>query len=316
MSRIRILALVLAGGEGVRLHPLTVYQAKPAVPFALGYRIVDFVIGNLVNSRVSTIYLLAQYKPQTLIDHVYSVWQPQVRACGFSIDVVLPEQFAPGGSFLGTADAVRRCLHLVDRHNPDVVAVFAADHVYRMDVRQMAGYHLARRADVTVAGIPVPLAQASSFGIMATDQDGRLQQFVEKPTHAEPIPGRPDVAYASMGNYLFKPDVLIDLLSNSARSAAIDFGKDVLPALVASELKVLAYDFARNQLPGIQPYEERMYWRDVGTLDALRQARFDVEGARPRFDLRNRAWPIRRDLLPPLGRVSGALERVADRFAA
>ena len=316
MGRTQILALVLAGGEGRRLYPLTMYQAKPAVPFALGYRIVDFVLGNLVNSRIPAIYLLAQHKPQTLIEHVHAVWQPQVRAFGYNIEVVLPEQVEAGGRFLGTADAVRRCLELLERHNPEVVAVFAADHVYRMDVRQMAGYHLARRADVTIAGIPVPIDQASAFGIMATDRSGRLEAFEEKPALPQPIPDRPEAAYASMGNYLFKPDVLYDVLSDSAQSGLMDFGQDVMPALVASGLDVFAYDFARNQLPGIQPYEERAYWRDVGTLAALKQARSDVEGSRPRFDLRNRAWPIRRDLLPSVRLPALAAQADADRCAA
>ena len=306
MGRTQILALVLAGGEGTRLYPLTVYQAKPAVPFALGYRIVDFVLGNLVNSRIPSIYLLGQYKPETLIEHVHAVWRPQVGAFGYGIEVVLPEDIERGGRFLGTADAVRRCMHLVERHNPEVVAVFAADHVYRMDVRQMAGYHLSRRADVTIAGIPVPIGRASAFGVMATDPSGRLEAFDEKPVLPQCIPGRPELAYASMGNYLFKPDVLYRILSESAGLGLMDFGKDVMPALVESKLDVYAYDFTRNQLPGIQPYEERAYWRDVGTLDALEQARSDVEGTRPRFDLRNRAWPIRRDLLPTVRQAAMA----------
>ena len=317
MSRTQILALVLAGGEGTRLRPLTVYQAKPAVPFAFGYRIVDFVLGNLFNSKVASIYLLAQYKPQTLIEHVHATWRPQVRSSGYHIEVVLPEGLASGSNFLGTADAVRCCLHLLERHNPEVVAVFAADHVYRMDVRQMAGYHLSRRADVTVAGVPVPIAQASSFGVMATDQAGHLVEFEEKPQNPRSIPGHPDFAYASMGNYLFRPEVLVGLLEDSARNGCMDFGRDVMPMLAHGKaLRAYAYDFARNQLPGIQPYEERVYWRDVGSLDALEQARADVEGARPRFDLRNRAWPIRRDLLPALGRLPRTPAYEADRFAA
>jgi glucose-1-phosphate adenylyltransferase len=151
---------------------------------------------------------------------------------------------------------------------------------------------------------------------MATDQTGRLTAFQEKPALPQPIPGRPDVAYASMGNYLFKPDVLFEVLADSAPHGLMDFGTDVMPALVDSGLDVFAYDFARNQLPGIQPYEERMYWRDVGTLAALEQARSDVEGTRPRFDLRNRAWPIRRDLLPSVRMPRVAAQEAADRCAA
>jgi glucose-1-phosphate adenylyltransferase len=314
MSRNRILALVLAGGEGTRLHPLTASEAKPAVPFTLGYRIIDFVLGNLVNSRIGSIYVLAQYKPQTLIEHVEAIWEPQVRPLGYALNVVVPDERTPGACFLGTADAVRRCLSIVERHDPEIVAVFAADHVYRMDVRQMVGYHISRRADVTVAAIPVPIEQASAFGVMATEASGRVCEFAEKPEIALPIPGKPELAYASMGNYLFKPEVLIELLADSVEPARVDFGHDVMPALVAGSYGLFAYDFTRTQLPGIQPYEERMYWRDVGTLEALEQARSDVEGTRPKFDLRNRAWPIRRDLLSSLARMDAA--NASDRYAA
>jgi glucose-1-phosphate adenylyltransferase len=316
MSRTYVLALVLAGGEGTRLRPLTAYQAKPAVPFAHGYRIVDFVLGNLVNSSIKTIYLLAQYKPETLIEHVHAVWKPQTRAQGCTIEVLLPEDVAaPGNTFSGTADAVSRCLQLLEEHDPEAVAVFAADHVYRMDVRQMAGYHFSRGADVTVAGVPVPIDQGSAFGIMATDRDARIRRFDEKPCNPEAMPGRPDRAFASMGNYLFRPEVLVALLEEAAARGGTDFGKDVMPRLPDSGLRAFAYDFGRNQLPGIQPYEDRTYWRDVGTLEALAQAQHDIEGARPRFDLRNRAWPIRRDLLPALGGLPGSAS-ATERFAA
>lgn len=314
MTHTRILALVLAGGEGTRLRPLTTQQAKPAVHFAHGHRIVDFVLANLVNSRIASIYLLAQYRPATLIEHIDAYWRTSSRARGIEIRTIVSDRDGPSGGFKGTADAVHCCAHLLERHAPDVVAVFAADHVYRMDVRQMVSFHRARDADVTVAGIPVPLAEASAFGIMATDSAGRLTGFEEKPAAAAAIPGAPGYAYASMGNYLFRPNVLRDLLETAAARGGTDFGKDILPALPASGLRVYSYDFARNRLPGIQPYEEPSYWRDVGTLAALARAQADVEGARPRFDLRNRAWPIRRDLLSPLGTISAAT--AGDRAAA
>jgi glucose-1-phosphate adenylyltransferase len=316
VRQIQLLALVLAGGEGSRLRPLTSHQAKPAVHFAHGHRIVDFVLGNLVNSRTAAIYVLAQYKPAALIDHVRMVWRSQARRLGSNIETIVPDSDDPRGAFKGTADAVHRCLHLLDQHAPDVVAVFAADHIYRMDVRQMLGFHLARAADVTVAGIPVPIEEASSFGVMATDSEGCIRRFEEKPDLPAAIPGDPSRAYVSMGNYLFNPAALVDLLERAVRDGATDFGRHIMPALPASGLRAVAYDFGRNRLPGIQPYEDRMYWRDVGTLAALAQARDDVEGTRPRFDLRNREWPIRRDLLPVLVRQRQPRAVEADRYAA
>lgn len=318
VTHTHILALVLAGGEGTRLRPLTAHQAKPAVHFARGHRIVDFVLANLVNSRIPSIYLLAQYRPETLIEHVDAVWCAPARGRGVEIDTVVPEDAdLPGGGFKGTADAVRCCLHLLERHAPDVVAVFAADHIYRMDVRQMVSFHRARNADVTLAGLPVPIAGASAFGIIATDAEQRLTRFEEKPSQPAEIPGVPGHAYASMGNYLFKPEVLVTLLEEAHGRGGIDFGKDILPALPSSGLRAYTYDFGRNRVPGIQPYEEPMYWRDVGTLAALARAQADVEGYRPRFDLRNRAWPIRRDLLAPLGRMPAvSVAALPDLYAA
>lgn len=193
-------------------------------------------------------------------------------------------------------------LGVIDGRCPDVVAVFAADHVYRMDIRQMADFHMARDADVTVAGIPVPVREASSFGVMATDAEARIQLFQEKSLRPQTIPGDPKRAYASMGNYKFKPQVLEKLLHKAALCGDTDFGSHIIPDLPSSGLNVLAYDFAGNELSGIKPHEERAYWRDLGSLGALARARADVVGDAPRFDLRNAEWPIRRDLwatLPP-----------------
>lgn len=315
MSRPAIVAFVLAGGEGLRLRPLTEHDAKPAVPFAHAHRIVDFVLGNLVNSRVSSIFMLAQYKPASLIEHVDAVWAEPCRRARCAIDVILPGDCGPSAQFKGTAHAVHRCLHLLDKRAPDVVAVFAADHVYRMDVRQMADFHLSRDADVTVAAIPVPLAEASSFGVMATDDSGCIRRFQEKPSRPEPMPGDPQRAYASMGNYLFKPAALAQLLEQAIARGATDFGAHIMPTLPASGMRSLAYDFSRNELPGIQPYEHRAYWSDVGTLGALARARADVEGEFPHFDLRNSEWPIRRDLLTALPRRPTAPAAGRERVA-
>jgi glucose-1-phosphate adenylyltransferase len=287
-----IVALVLAGGEGTRLYPLTAEHAKPAVPFASGYRLVDFVLSNLVNSRISTIYVLAQYKPESLIKHISAAWSPWFADGDGTIKVLLPRSNTLSGQFKGTADAVYQYLELVQAHSPDLVAVFAADHVYRMDVRQMMAFHQERGADVTVSAVGVPLRQASSFGILATGADGRVRDFREKPSQAAPLPSDPSRAYASMGNYLFEPEVLEQALLDARRAGETDFGRDVLPRLCRTR-RVFAYDFAENRVPGVQEHEEPAYWRDVGTLAALAAAQQDAISNPPRFNLWNRRWPIR-----------------------
>ena len=286
----KIVALVLAGGEGTRLYPLTAEHSKPALPFANGYRIVDFVLSNLVNSKISTIYLLAQYKPDSLMRHVAAAWAPWLDAPGSVIKVLLPRSNRQ--LFRGTADAVHQCFDVLQAHSPDVVAIFAADHVYRMDVRQMVDFHCAREAAVTVAAVGVPLEKASSFGIISAGADGRVREFHEKPRRATPSPRNPAQAYASMGNYLFDPRVLERALEEGIARGEIDFGRDVLPRL-CKEARVYAYDFAQNQVPGLLEHEEPAYWRDVGTLTALAAAQQDAMGHLPRFNLRNRRWPIR-----------------------
>jgi glucose-1-phosphate adenylyltransferase len=285
-----ILALVLAGGEGARLHPLTAEHSKPALPFAGGRRIVDFVLSNLVNSDISSIYVLAQYKPQSLVRHIDIVWRKASRDREYSVNVVLPRSDAE--RFLGTADAVFRNLHLVERHRPDLVAVFAADHIYRMDLRQMVDFHVARGADVSVAAVPVPIQSASSFGVIVSDHDGRIRDFQEKPEHPAPLPPEPTRAFASMGNYLFNPGRLVDMLQEAKARGGTDFGKHVLPP-AAQNHRSFAYDFSSNHVPGLRPHEERSYWRDVGTLEAYAAARRDVTGPEPRFSLANAEWPIR-----------------------
>ncbi len=290
----KILAMVLAGGNGTRLHPLTAEQAKPALPLAAGYRIVDFVLSNLVNSGISPIYVLLQYKPQTLIEHIRTAWAPWSRGEEPTISVVRKETNGVSAGFRGTADAVYQNLHLIERHKPDLVAVFAADHVYRMDVRQMARFHQERNAEVSIAAVRVPIAQASAFGIMAVGSAGELHEFLEKPERPAQIPTDPGRTYASMGNYLFSPRVLVELLEESNRRGDTDFGHHIMP-LLPRRRRAWAYDFASNTVPGIQPYEERGYWRDIGTVNAYRAAQSDVLGPLPCFSLVNVEWPIRGD---------------------
>jgi glucose-1-phosphate adenylyltransferase len=291
MSPPKVLALVLAGGDGTRLHPLTAEHAKPALHFAAGHRIVDFVLSNLVNSGVSSIYVLAQYKPRSLVEHIRTAWAPWQDEERF-IEVVLPETDSATGAFKGTSDAVHKNLHLIQRHRPDLVAVFAADHVYRMDVRQMARFHQETDAEISIAAVPVPIEEGSQFGILARAQDGRVEEFQEKPERPAPMPNDPSRTYASMGNYLFNARVLATLLDEADQRGDTDFGRHIMPRLPGRR-RVFAYDFASNEIPGVQPYEERCYWRDVGTLAAYQAAQHDVLDPLPRFSLVNSAWPIR-----------------------
>jgi glucose-1-phosphate adenylyltransferase len=287
----KVLAMVLAGGQGSRLHPLTAERSKPAVPFGSRYRVADFVLSNLVNSEIHGIYLLVQYKSQSLIEHVNKAWG-HIRSFPGQFVTIVPPQMREGAEwFQGTSDAVFQNINLIERHAPDMVAVFGADHIYRMDVRQMIAFHRQNSAQVSVAAIPVPLEQASAFGIIDTDQQGRIRGFLEKPEIPPPMPGDPNQAFGSMGNYLFDTDVLLDALREAKARDEHDFGRHILPRLIHTH-QVFAYNFADNRIPGISAYEDQAYWRDVGTLDAYYAAHQDVMGAQPRFDLFNPQWFI------------------------
>jgi glucose-1-phosphate adenylyltransferase len=286
-----VLAFVMAGGEGRRLHPLTAGRCKPAVPFNGRHRIVDFVLSNLVNSGIGRVYLLVQYKSQSLIEHVRQTWTT-ARALPQHFVTVVPPQMRHGPQwFEGTADAVWQNLQLLDEHQPGLVAVFGADHIYRMDVGQMIDFHRQHEADVTVATLPVPLSDCSGFGIVGVDGQHRVRQFLEKPAMVPSMAGRPGMALASMGNYIFSTDVLRRELQKARDRGESDFGRDILPRLLKSH-RVMAYDFHTNVIPGIGAQEEHGYWRDVGTIDAYFAAHFDTLGPTPRFGMSNRQWPI------------------------
>ena len=290
-GREKVMAFVMAGGEGSRLRPLTADRCKPAVPFGSRYRIVDFVLSSLVNSDIRSIYLLVQYKPQSLIEHIRKAWTVSPLFSEQFVTVVPPQMTKEHTLFGGTADAVYQSLNLMEMHRPDLVAVFGADHIYRMDVRQMVRFHRENAADATLAALPVPLDQASSFGIVEADASGRIIAFQEKPRQAKPMPNDPQRAYASMGNYLFSADLLREVLEGAHKRGETDFGQHVLPRLLESH-RVFAYDFATNVVPGTKPYEEQGYWRDVGTLDTYFEAHLDVLGIEPRFDAFNPQWPV------------------------
>ncbi len=291
MPHPKILAFVLAGGKGERLFPLTAFRSKPAVPFGGRYRIVDFVLSNLVNSQIFSIYLLVQYKSQSLIEHIRQQWVMSPIIRDHFIAVVPPQMRMGPEWFQGTADAVFQNINLIKNHNPGLVVVFGADHIYRMDIRQMIDFHLLKGADVTIAARPVPLEEASSFGVIQIDSEHRIVGFQEKPTTPTPMPSDPKRAYVSMGNYIFNTDVLINALVEAQSKKHHDFGAHILPELVGSG-RLFAYDFATNIIPGTQPYEEKGYWRDVGTIKAFFDAHMDMLGEDPRFELSNPLWPI------------------------
>ncbi len=290
-NRLSILTFVMAGGEGTRLHPLTARHSKPSLPFGGRYRIVDFVLSNLINSGIHSIYLLVQYKSQSLIEHVRKAWVVSPTLPHQFVTVVPPQMQQGTDWFQGTSDAIYQNLNLIQDHEPDLVLVFGADHIYRMDVQQMVNFHQDCQAEVTVAALPVPLAEARAFGIIATDNDNRVREFQEKPEHPSPMPTDSTRAYASMGNYLFNAEVLLKALDKCHERGETDFGYHVLPRLLQTH-KVYAYDFSTNQVPGVKDYEEPGYWRDVGTLDTYFNAQRDLLGPEPRLDLFNPDWPI------------------------
>jgi len=301
----KIVAFVLAGGQGSRLHPLTAERCKPAVPFGARYRIIDFVLSNLINSGIRAAYLLVQYKAQSLIEHVRKAWQISPLLPDQFVTVVPPQMDGIAEVFHGTADAVHQSLRLIRLYHPDLVAVFGADHIYRMDIRQMVWFHRQHNADVTLSALPVPLARAVDFGVIGADGDGRIQEFQEKPVKPRAMPGDPTRAYASMGNYIFNTDILIQALVEAHQRGETDFGRHVLPRLLGTQ-RLYAYDFTGNIIPGLKPYEERGYWRDLGSIDAYFDSHKDVIGEEPRFDAFNPQWPIfSSNYQGPVARVMG-----------
>lgn len=287
---IRVLAFVLAGGEGKRLAPLTRHTAKPAVPFHSHHRLIDFALSNLRNSGIHAIHVLLQYQPQSLLEHLSQAWPSRRDGLGGFLEPVVG---GAGGAdwYAGTADAVYRNRGRIVDFGPDVVAIFSSDHVYRMDIRQMIGFHLACAADATIAAMPVTVAAAHGFGVIEADEDGPIGGFAEKPAVPATMPGRPGFALASMGNYVFSADVLLDALEATHAAGGTDFGCDLLPSLVRSH-RLLAYDFETNAVAGVQPGADLHYWRDVGTIDAYFSAQMDTQGPAPRFRLDDPAWPI------------------------
>ncbi len=284
--------MIMAGGRGSRLGPLTCHRAKPGVPFAGRYRIIDFVLSNFLNSGYRRIYVLTQYMASSLIKHLSRTWH--LDGFGGFIEIV-PAQMRMGAHwYRGTADAVYQNLNLVRDSGAEHVAVFGGDHIYKFAIDQMEALHVAKRADLTVAAFPVPRDQAHQFGVIQVDAEGRIIGFQEKPRDPVPIPGRPDMCLVSMGNYFFRARVLDEALRRDADddSSAHDFGRNVIPRLVAEGKRVFIYDFAENVIPG-EPDGAEPYWRDVGTIESYFQSNMEVRSRLPAINLYNREWRIR-----------------------
>ena len=292
--RLRALGIVLAGGKGTRLYPLTKERAKPAVPFGGKYRIVDFVLSNFVNSGIQSIYVLTQFKSQSLLQHLSDGWQfGGLLKDRFIIPVPAQMRTPDEIWYQGTADAIYQNVNLIEQSDPHVVAIFGADHIYRMNIASMIEYHEQKRAEISVAAIPVDRRYAAEFGVIETAEDGRIVGFHEKRSDAPTIPGTTDRVYASMGNYIFSTKTLLrEVYADAAREdSSHDFGRDVLPSLV-NRVDMFAYDFQDNRIPGESP-DAPAYWRDVGTLDAYYEAQMDVRAVSPALNLYNREWPLR-----------------------
>jgi glucose-1-phosphate adenylyltransferase len=293
MQQVRVLGIILAGGKGSRLYPLTKERTKPAVPFGGKYRIIDFVLSNFVNSGIYSIYVLTQFKSQSLLQHLRDAWQfsPLLQ---YQYIIPVPAQMRQGDHwYKGTSDAIYQNIHLIETSQPDMVAVFGADHIYRMDVSQMIRYHRDKGAKGTIAALPMRVEDALEFGTMAIDENWQIVDFKEKVSNPPEIPGRPGWTLASMGNYLFDTDVLVGELHQDAAdpNSQHDFGKDMLPEMI-HEHPIFAYDFFSNVVPGELP-ENRGYWRDVGTIESYFEANMDLRSVKPLLNLYNYQWPLR-----------------------
>lgn len=287
-----VLAMILAGGEGERLYPLTGHRAKPAVPFGGSYRLIDFVLSNMVNSAIPEIHVLTQYKDGSLLRHLQVGWIRPYFSDGPLIVPMPAQLFDKNTCYFGTADAVYKNRCLIKRANPDLVLVFGSDHVYSMDVRQMIDYHLEKGAEVTVSMIPMPVAQCSQFGTVVVDNDWRIRHFEEKTPFPTPIPGRPDRALVSMGNYIFNTGCLLEALETDAHDtgSSHDFGRDILP-VICEEREVYAYDFRTNVISDTDLPTD--YWRDVGTIESYYRAHMDLINPLCHLDLHYPEWPLR-----------------------
>jgi glucose-1-phosphate adenylyltransferase len=298
-SQLKVLGIVLAGGKGTRLYPLTRERAKPAVPFGGKYRIIDFVLSNFVNSGIHSVYVLTQFLSQSLLQHLSEGWQfGGLLKDHFIINVPAQMRSEKESWYQGTADAIYQNANLIEQSDPDLVAIFGADHIYRMNVAAMIDFHRAKRADITVAAIPVAREHAREFGVIEVNDEGRIMAFHEKNPNAPTMPDDPRRVYASMGNYVFTTPTLLELLQADAKTMGShhDFGKDILPRL-AGKAPMYAYNFESNRIPG-EVEDSLPYWRDVGTIEAYYEANMDLNNVKPDLNLYNREWPVRSTSYP------------------
>jgi len=285
-----VISMVLAGGEGTRLFPLTKERCKPAVPFGSRYRIIDFVLSNLINSGILKINVLTQYKAHSLIKHIETNWQLNYKF-GFYVNIVPPQMRIGKIWFRGTADAIYQNLNLVFDEEPDYVIILSADHIYTMNIKDMIEYHIDKKADITVATFPVDSTEASRYGIMKIDNDCRIVDFVEKPKDPEIIEDYSinNKVLASMGNYVFNRKILIEILEQDAlKDSSHDFGKDIIPNNI-NRCKIYSYSFDKTNIPGSNKLP---YWRDVGTIRSYFDANMELIHENPPIDLYNSYWPI------------------------
>ena len=288
----RVLSIVLAGGEGKRLMPLTEDRAKPAVPFGGSYRLIDFALSNLVNAGYLNCAVLTQYKSHSLDRHISLTWRLNSMLGNYVAPVPAQQRRGPKW-YLGSADAIYQSMNLIVDERPEIIVVFGADHVYRMDASQMVKAHIESGAGVTVAGIRVPRKDAWQFGVIKTGADGEaIEEFLEKPADPPGLVDSPDESFASMGNYVFSADVLVEALEKDAANTTSrhDMGGDIIPMLVAQG-RACVYDFKRNEVPGSME-RDKDYWRDVGTIDSYHEAHLDLVSTVPVFNLYNTDWPI------------------------
>ena len=304
----RVLGIVLAGGEGKRLWPLTADRVKPAVPFGGNYRLIDFVLSNLVNAKYLRICVLTQYKSHSLDRHISQTWRMSTVVGDYITPVPAQQRLGPRW-YTGSADAILQSSNLIYDEKPDYIVVFGADHVYRMDPRQMVQQHIDSGAGATVAGIRVPRAEASAFGVIDVGPEQKVSGFLEKPADPPGLPGSPDETFASMGNYVFTTQTLLDALREDAEDedSVHDMGGSIMPMMVKND-QAYVYDFNDNDVPGAEE-RDRAYWRDVGTIDAYYDAHMDLVAVHPIFNLYNNQWPIftQHHQQPPAKFVEGGI---------